>query len=286
MDADGSHAPEQLPRLLGALSHADVVLGARYVPGGAVVNWPKSREFISRGGNLYSRLALGVPLHDITGGYRAYKAEVLRALKLDEIASHGYCFQIDVAWRAIRAGFTVAEVPITFTERTLGESKMSGSIVREAFSRSASGACATGGNRCATWSPASPEPRPHGVTGARLGRRGSTPIGTQGPGADEGRRPRVGAAPFGLSRSEPASGGRAPRLDLGQALVEDLFEFFDGATLEQHVPVGPRRLDRLGFRHRAVDQRGLQAVHPAVPGRGHLGVVGERDGEFVVARAR
>ncbi len=133
MDADGSHAPEQLPRLLGALSHADVVLGARYVPGGAVVNWPKSREFISRGGNLYSRLALGVPLHDITGGYRAYKAEVLRALKLDEIASHGYCFQIDVAWRAIRAGFTVAEVPITFTERTLGESKMTGSIVREAF---------------------------------------------------------------------------------------------------------------------------------------------------------
>jgi dolichol-phosphate mannosyltransferase len=133
MDADGSHAPEQLPRLLGALSHADVVLGARYVPGGAVVNWPKSREFISRGGNLYSRLALGVPLHDITGGYRAYKAEVLRALKLDEIASHGYCFQIDVAWRAVRAGFTVAEVPITFTERTLGESKMTGSIVREAF---------------------------------------------------------------------------------------------------------------------------------------------------------
>jgi len=133
MDADGSHAPEQLPRLLGALSHADVVLGARYVPGGAVVNWPKSREFISRGGNLYSRLALGVPLHDITGGYRAYKAEVLRALKLDEIASHGYCFQIDVAWRAIQSGFTVAEVPITFTERTLGESKMSGSIVREAF---------------------------------------------------------------------------------------------------------------------------------------------------------
>jgi dolichol-phosphate mannosyltransferase len=133
MDADGSHAPEQLPRLLGALSHADVVLGARYVPGGAVVNWPKSRELISRGGNLYSRMALGVPLHDITGGYRAYKAEVLRALKLDEIASHGYCFQIDVAWRAVQAGFTVAEVPITFTERTLGESKMSGSIVREAF---------------------------------------------------------------------------------------------------------------------------------------------------------
>lgn len=135
MDADGSHAPEQLPRLLGALSHADAVLGARYVPGGSVVNWPKHRELISRGGNLYSRIALGVSLHDITGGYRAYKAEVLRTLKLDEVASHGYCFQVDVAWRAIQAGFTVAEVPITFTERVIGDSKMSGGIVREALGK-------------------------------------------------------------------------------------------------------------------------------------------------------
>ncbi len=135
MDADGSHAPEQLPRLLGALDHADAVLGARYVPGGSVVNWPRHRELISRGGNLYSRIALGVSLHDITGGYRAYKAEVLRTLKLDEVASHGYCFQVDVAWRAIQAGFTVAEVPITFTERVIGDSKMSGGIVREAFGK-------------------------------------------------------------------------------------------------------------------------------------------------------
>ena len=133
MDADGSHAPEQLPRLLGALDHADVVLGARYVAGGEVVNWPKYREVISRGGNLYSRIALGVPLKDITGGYRAYKADVLRTLKLDEVASHGYCFQVDLAWRAIQAGFTVTEVPITFTEREIGESKMSGGIVREAL---------------------------------------------------------------------------------------------------------------------------------------------------------
>jgi dolichol-phosphate mannosyltransferase len=133
MDADGSHAPEQLPRLLAALAHADVVLGSRWVPGGQVQNWPKSREALSRGANLYTRLALGVDLHDITGGYRAYKAEVLRGLKLDEIASHGYCFQIDLAWRAVQAGYRVTEVPITFADRERGESKMSGGIVREAL---------------------------------------------------------------------------------------------------------------------------------------------------------
>jgi dolichol-phosphate mannosyltransferase len=133
MDADGSHAPEQLPRLLDALADADVVLGSRYVPGGSVVNWPKRREFLSRGGNLYSRLALGVDLKDITGGYRAYKAEVLRALALGQVESQGYCFQVDLAWRAVQAGYRVVEVPITFTEREIGTSKMSGSIVREAL---------------------------------------------------------------------------------------------------------------------------------------------------------
>ena len=133
MDADGSHAPEQLPRLLDALQHADVVLGSRYVSGGTVVNWPKKREVLSKGGNLYSRIALGVRIYDITGGYRAYRSEVLRALPLDQVASHGYCFQVDLAWRAVRAGFRVTEVPITFTEREIGESKMSGGIVREAL---------------------------------------------------------------------------------------------------------------------------------------------------------
>ena len=121
MDADGSHAPEQLPRLLDALQHADVVLGSRYVAGGTVVNWPKRRELLSRGGNLYSRLALGVRIYDITGGYRAYRAEVLRTLPLAEVASHGYCFQVDLAWRAVQAGFRVTEVPITFTEREIGD---------------------------------------------------------------------------------------------------------------------------------------------------------------------
>ena len=133
MDADGSHPPEQLPRLLDALQHADLVLGSRYVSGGQVVNWPKHREWLSRGGNLYSRFALGVRIYDITGGYRAYRAEVLKALALDEVASTGYCFQVDLAWRTDRAGFRVTEVPITFTERQIGESKMSGSIVREAL---------------------------------------------------------------------------------------------------------------------------------------------------------
>jgi dolichol-phosphate mannosyltransferase len=133
MDADGSHAPEQLPRLLAALAHADLVLGSRWVPGGQVQNWPKSREALSRGANLYTRLALGVGLHDATGGYRAYRRTVLEAIELGSIASQGYCFQIDLAWRAVQAGFRVTEVPITFADRERGESKMSGGIVREAL---------------------------------------------------------------------------------------------------------------------------------------------------------
>jgi dolichol-phosphate mannosyltransferase len=135
MDADGSHAPEQLDRLLAALVDADLVLGSRYVPGGRLQNWPRRRELLSRWGNLYVRTALGIPLRDATGGYRAFRAEVLRALPLAEIASQGYCFQVELAWRSVRAGFRVREVPITFTERAAGESKMSGSIVREALWR-------------------------------------------------------------------------------------------------------------------------------------------------------
>ena len=133
MDADGSHAPEQLPRLLGALGHADLVIGSRYVPGGSVVNWPKRREFLSKGANLYARLALGAKVKDITAGYRAYKAEVLGKLALGEVESRGYCFQVDMGWRTIQAGFRVAEVPITFTEREHGVSKMSGDVMGEAF---------------------------------------------------------------------------------------------------------------------------------------------------------
>lgn len=135
MDADGSHQPEQLPRLLDALRDADLVLGSRWVPGGATVNWPKSRQLISQGGSLYSRMLLGVPIRDITGGYRAFRAETLRKLDLHEVASQGYCFQVDLAWRAMQRGLRVREVPITFVERTQGASKMSRKIVFEALWR-------------------------------------------------------------------------------------------------------------------------------------------------------
>lgn len=135
MDADGSHAPEQLPRLLAALDSTDVVLGSRWVPGGAVVNWPRRREILSRGGNLYARLALGIDVRDATGGYRAYRREVLEHIDYAAVSGEGYCFQVDLAWRVLRAGYRITEVPITFAERERGESKMSGAIVREAFVR-------------------------------------------------------------------------------------------------------------------------------------------------------
>jgi dolichol-phosphate mannosyltransferase len=134
MDADGSHAPEQLHRLLEKINAGnDLVIGSRYVPGGSLVNWPRRRKWLSQGANTYSRLALGVQVRDITAGYRAYRREVLQKIDLDSVDSHGYCFQIDLAWRAIQAGFRVAEVPITFTERQIGESKMSGDVIGEAF---------------------------------------------------------------------------------------------------------------------------------------------------------
>ncbi|MCU1587734.1 MAG: Dolichol-phosphate mannosyltransferase [Frankiales bacterium] len=140
MDADGSHAPEQLPRLLAALEGADLVLGSRWVAGGQIVNWPKSRELLSRGGNAYTRLALGMPIKDATGGYRAYRREALdqvldRPGETAAIAAQGYCFQVDLAWQLYKAGRRVVEVPITFAERERGESKMSRAIVAEALLR-------------------------------------------------------------------------------------------------------------------------------------------------------
>jgi glycosyltransferase involved in cell wall biosynthesis len=135
MDADGSHAPEQLPQLLAALDSADLVLGSRYVPGGAVADWPVRRLLLSRIGNRYTRWALRLPLNDATGGFRAARGALIDALPFDDVASQGYCFQVDWAWRAVRAGARVSEVPITFTERAFGRSKMSGSIVREALVR-------------------------------------------------------------------------------------------------------------------------------------------------------
>lgn len=133
MDADGSHDPADLPAMLAALTSADLVIGSRYVPGGTVVNWPKSREALSRGANLYVKLMLGIGVRDATGGYRAYRADVLRAMNLDEVDSQGYCFQIDLTLRTVEQGLRVAEVPITFTERARGASKMSRAIVVEAL---------------------------------------------------------------------------------------------------------------------------------------------------------
>lgn len=135
MDADGSHQPEELPRLLTALKGADLVLGSRWVPGGRVVNWPRSRRFISRGGSVYSRVLLGLPLRDVTGGFRAFRTETLHGLGIDTVSSQGYCFQVDLANRAVRAGYHVVEVPITFIERVRGNSKMSRDIMVEALWR-------------------------------------------------------------------------------------------------------------------------------------------------------
>jgi dolichol-phosphate mannosyltransferase len=134
MDADGSHAPEQLHRLLDTIdAGADLVIGSRYVDGGKVRNWPWRRWALSWTANTYARLALGIDIHDITAGYRAYRREALEAIDLDGVDSKGYCFQIDLTRRTLNNGFVVAEVPITFTERELGVSKMSGSNIREAL---------------------------------------------------------------------------------------------------------------------------------------------------------
>lgn len=133
MDADGSHRAEDLPGILAALTGADLVLGSRWVPGGSVLNWPVSRHVLSRGANTYTRIVLGIPLRDATGGFRAYRADLLGQLDLDDVASQGYCFQVDMAWRAVRTGARVVEVPITFVERELGQSKMSRAIVLEAL---------------------------------------------------------------------------------------------------------------------------------------------------------
>jgi dolichol-phosphate mannosyltransferase len=135
MDADGSHQPEELPRLLSALGAADLVIGSRWVRGGTVENWPLNREILSRGANIYARIMLGIPVRDSTGGYRAYRATTLQKIDIDGVASQGYCFQVDLTLRTARAGLQVAEVPIRFVERTHGASKMSRAIMIEAFQR-------------------------------------------------------------------------------------------------------------------------------------------------------
>ncbi len=135
MDADLSHPPERVPALLAALEDADVAIGSRYVRGGAVRNWPLRRRVISRGGNLYVRLVLGMPVRDSTAGFKAFRREALAAIGAVHSESNGYCFQIENTWRASRLGLRITEVPITFTDRALGTSKMTGDIVREAMLR-------------------------------------------------------------------------------------------------------------------------------------------------------
>jgi dolichol-phosphate mannosyltransferase len=134
MDCDFSHDPNDVPRLLAAVEGgADLALGSRYVPGGGVRNWGLVRRLISAGGSLYARVLLGVKVRDLTGGFKCYRREVLEAIDLDAVDSKGYAFQIETTYRALRAGFEVVEVPITFADREVGGSKMSKAIVAEAI---------------------------------------------------------------------------------------------------------------------------------------------------------
>ena len=135
MDADGSHQPEQLHRLLDALHTADLVIGSRYVPGGSVVNWPLQRLLLSRGGNLYVRLLLGMRVKDATAGFRLFRRATLEAIDLESVLSTGYVFQTDLAYRTVSRGLRVTEVPIEFIERVRGDSKMSGQVASESLKK-------------------------------------------------------------------------------------------------------------------------------------------------------
>lgn len=141
LDADGSHLPEQLPRLLGRLEvtdaagSADLVIGSRWIPGGSIENWPRRRELLSRWGSAYARVVLRLDTRDATAGYRAFRADALRRIRLEDVHTRGYGFQVDMLWHARAAGLTVTEVPVTFVERARGRSKMSPAIVLEAMVR-------------------------------------------------------------------------------------------------------------------------------------------------------
>lgn len=135
MDADGSHQPEQLTRLLAATTDADLVIGSRWVPGGSVVNWPWHRRALSRAGNLYTRGLLGMGVRDATAGFRVFRRETLETIDLDEVQSLGYVFQVELVFRTLRAGLRVREVPIEFVERVRGHSKMTPEVARESLVR-------------------------------------------------------------------------------------------------------------------------------------------------------
>jgi dolichol-phosphate mannosyltransferase len=135
MDADFSHDPAHLPKLIATADHYDLVIGSRYVPGGGITEWGPMRRFISRGGSAYARLALGLPVRDLTGGFKCFRREVLESINLDTIEARGYAFQVETTYRTIKAGFRVVEIPIVFRDRADGTSKMSRSIVAEAMWR-------------------------------------------------------------------------------------------------------------------------------------------------------
>jgi hypothetical protein len=135
MDADLSHDPADVPALLAGLGHADLVIGSRYVPGGGVVDWPRSRRVLSRAGNGYVRAWTGIPVRDATAGFRMYRRQVLEAIDLTSVVADGYAFQVELALRTWGRGFVVLEVPITFVERREGASKMSRAIIAEALWR-------------------------------------------------------------------------------------------------------------------------------------------------------
>ncbi len=161
MDADGSHQPEQLHRLVQGLAEADLVIGARWVRGGSVVNWSLWRQALSVGGNLYARALLGLPVHDLTAGFRLFRATTLRAISLETVESVGYCFQTDLTLRTVRAGLRVREVPIEFLERERGASKMDRSVAVESL------------RRITAWGVASRRAQLHDSLGSLRGRVGS-----------------------------------------------------------------------------------------------------------------
>lgn len=133
MDCDFSHDPADVPRLIAASGDADLVLGSRYARGGGTENWGLLRRFVSRGGCLYAQVLLGVRVRDLTGGFKCFRRTTLEAIDLDALSAHGYAFQIETTYRVLRAGLSVREIPIRFTERRAGSSKMTGSIVAEAM---------------------------------------------------------------------------------------------------------------------------------------------------------
>ena len=247
MDADGSHRPEDLARLLAALDSADAVIGSRYVPGGTVVNWPKSREFLSRGANLYNRVLLGISIKDATGGFRVYRASTLRRLDLNNVESAGYCFQIDMTLRVLQAGLKLTEVPITFVERERGASKMSSAVIREAFFR------------VAQW----------GITARLHGRSAAAPRRKQlSPGGRPPPSPAwLSAAAFGAvgSFGDGAALHGAPFPDDLKALGEHGFEVLDATPLHQHVPVAARRLGLLRCSGLAGTRSGHGPADTALP---------------------